>query len=177
MHDTSFSVGVPAVDTESLPQLHPIAHVRPVNRREVLLGLVVAPVLLSGCGSGGSASRPDYQPGPGPVVDSPEPEPPQPEIPSRARHFKPLEGQVFYIEHPFYGSLDAVMTPLEESHLDPQLEQFAVGFYLPSGSDLPEGTYKVSHHAGATFDIFLQPGGVAVDGYDHHRAIFSHLPE
>lgn len=142
-----------------------------MKRRDLLIGLAAAPALLAGCGGSGSANSGGVSPI---AVEEPEASAPL-QIPSRARHFKALEGEVFYIEHPFYGSVDAVLTPLTENAVDPKLEQFALGFKLPAGSALPEGTYQVTHHSGSVFALYLQQSQDATDGYDRYVALFSHL--
>lgn len=150
-----------------------------ITRREILLGLAATPVWLSGCGGGSgttisTSSQPPAASSPPPVA---APEPLPPEILSRMGDFQPLEGEVFYIDHPIYGSLEAQLQPLTAFDYDPALEQFTLSFDLPEGAALAEGSHQVSHHQGASFDLFLQPAESQRLGYERYTAVFSHLVE
>lgn len=138
-----------------------------MKRREFLLGLTALPVLLTGCGadSDGTAT--------GNFTAAPTPAEPL----TRARHFRPLEGDVFYLEHPQLGSVDAVLVAIEDNTRDPQLEQFVLTFEIPAGSNLGDGTYRLQHYHGGIFELFLQRSELS--GYDaeRHVALFSHLHE
>lgn len=150
-----------------------------MKRRDLLIGLAAAPLWLSGCGGGSAGTTATgTQSSAPPVVTAPvEPEPLPPEILSRASHFHPMAGEVFYIEHPFYGSVDAVLQPLTSHDYDPVLEQFSLSFELPAGTGLSEGTYRVAHRDGAAFDLYLQPSQLDTDGVDRYTAVFSHLAD
>lgn len=137
-----------------------------MKRRDFLIGLASVPIVLVGCGGDNAGN----------ISDGFSPPPPREPL-SRARHFRPLEGDTFYLEHPSYGSVDAVLRTIEDNTRDPQLEQFVLSFDLPQGSALADGTYRVEHTSGSVFELFLQRSETAVDGYERHVALFSHLHE
>jgi len=136
-----------------------------MKRRDFLIGLASMPIVLVGCGADSSGRFSATTP-----TQSQEPL-------SRARHFRPLAGDAFYLEHPHYGSVDALLSNIEDNTRDPQLEQFVLSFDLPEGSTLADGTYRMEHVSGSVFELFLQRSETAVNGYERHVALFSHLHE
>src|SRR5690606_41994989 len=92
----------------------------------------------------------------------------------RARHCRGREGDLFYVEHPLYGAVDAELTTLVDNTMDPSLEQFLLTFALPAGSNLADGTYRVTHPVLGDMALFLQ-GGRDDGVYQYYSAAFSHL--
>lgn len=154
-----------------------------MKRRIVLAGIAAIPAWLSGCGGGsGSGQSGASAPNNPPSVETPEQvyvPPESPETPQRVHHFKPLEGDVFYIAHPIYGSIDATLKPVASVNVDTQLEQFSLTFDIPSGSALSDGIHSVIHHrTGTQFDMYLQlQDSDSVIGKEKYTAAFSHLTE
>lgn len=150
-----------------------------MKRRDLLLGLAAMPVWLAGCGGGSGSAAPSQSPplASPPPAAAPEPDPLPPEVLSRLGDFQPLEGEIFYIDHPVYGSLEAQLQPLTAHDYDPSLEQFTLSFELPEGAALGEGSHRVSHHQGTSFELFLQPAESQTLGYERYTAVFSHLVE
>lgn len=135
-----------------------------MKRREFLVSLAAVPVVLSGCGADSDGRGSAFTPPP--PLDEPL---------SRARHFRPLAGDVFYLEHPHYGSVDAVLASIEDNTRDPQLEQFVLTFELPAGSNLADGTYRLQHYRSGVFELFLQRSERSDLNVERHVALFSHL--
>ncbi|WP_111656952.1 DUF6916 family protein [Isoalcanivorax indicus] len=140
-----------------------------MKRRTFVAGLAAAPWVLAGCGADSQGNR-----------SGASGHPPAPVVPqglSRRHDFGALEGDIFYVAHPRYGSVDARLVGVEDNTRDAQLEQFALRFELPPGSALQDALYRVEHAQGGRFDLFMQRSSddsVAGEGY---VAFFSHLTD
>ncbi len=132
-----------------------------MERRTFIAGLIATPVVLSACGGGGGS-----QGAPAPVSAN--------EPIGRARHFRGREGDLFYVEHPLYGSVDAELVSLVDNTMDPSLEQFLLTFALPAGSNLGDGMRRLTHRTLGEMALFLQ-GGRDDGVHQFYSAAFSHL--
>ena len=145
-----------------------------MKRRTFVAGLAAAPWVLTGCGA-------DSQGNHGSGVGGHSPMPSVPQGLSRRHDFGALEGDIFYVAHPRYGSVDARLVGVEDNTRDAQLEQFALRFELPPGSALQDSLYRVEHAQAGSFDLFMQRSSddssndrVAGEAY---VAFFSHLKD
>lgn len=137
-----------------------------MDRRGFLVGVATLPMLMAGCGGDGG--------GGGDIVA-------QPTTPSlegarslRAQLFRSLEGQTFYLGHPTYGVVDAVLEGVADHTVDEAVEQFVLTFSTAPGTDLPEGRWPLEHPTGGRLALYMQPFGSDPER-DLYRAVFSQI--
>ena len=138
-----------------------------MKRRAFIAGLAVTPWVLAGCGAGSGSGQS--------TGGGQTPAPDLPQGLSRRHDFGALEGEVFYIAHPRYGSVDATLVAVEDNTRDAQLEQFALRLELPLGSDLQDAVYRVEHVRAGSFELFVQCSEEGSAAGERYVAFFSHL--
>ena len=137
-----------------------------MDRRAFLVGVATLPMLMAGCGGDGG--------GGGDIVA-------QPTTPSlegarslRAQLFRSLEGQTFYLGHPTYGVVDAVLEGVADHTVDEAVEQFVLTFSTAPGRSVPEGRWPLEHPTGGRLALYMQPFGSDPER-DLYRAVFSQI--
>ncbi|MBG12293.1 MAG: hypothetical protein ABJQ98_04335 [Alloalcanivorax venustensis] len=137
-----------------------------MDRRAFLVGVATLPMLMAGCGGDGG--------GGGDVVAQPT----RPSLEGarslRAQLFRSLEGQTFYLGHPTYGVVDAVLEGVADHTVDETVEQFVLSFSTAPGTDLPEGRWPLEHPTGGRLTLYMQPSGSDSER-DLYRAVFSQI--
>ena len=137
-----------------------------MDRRAFLVGVATLPMLLAGCGGGGG--------GGGDAAAEPATPPLEGGRSLRARLFRSLEGQTFYLGHPTYGVVDAELEAVVDHTVDDTVEQFMLDFSTAPGVDLPEGRWPLEHPTAGRVTLYIQPAGGDPDR-DRYRAVFSQL--
>jgi len=86
-----------------------------------------------------------------------------------AEAFRPFINTTFFVHLPGATvplNLDAILA----GPTDPLTEQFTLAFSGPRRSNLPEGTYRITHAGVTPFDLHVNPAGVRNDGMKLYRA-------
>ena len=136
-----------------------------MDRRAFLVGVATLPMLMAGCGGGGGGGDATAEPVTPPLEGARS---------LRARLFRSLEGQTFYLGHPTYGVVDAVLEQVVDYTVDDTVEQFLLEFSTAAGVALPEGRWPLEHPTAGRVTLYIQPAGDDLER-DHYRAVFSQL--
>ncbi|MTI51564.1 MAG: hypothetical protein FH757_08040 [Alcanivorax sp.] len=137
-----------------------------MDRRAFLVGVATLPMLMAGCGGDGGGGGGDVAPPTTPGLEGARS--------LRAQLFRALEGQTFYLGHPTYGVVDAVLDGVADHTVDEAVEQFVLRFSTAPGIELPEGRWPLEHPTGGRLTLYMQPSGSDPER-DLYQAVFSQI--